>query len=144
MVAQATLYKLDAGFKKLQDPYDCKSLLKKYLTKDVFEKLKARKSAIGATLVDIIQSGAENLDSDVGLRGPDAKLYTIFADLFNPVIEDYHGVFKATDRHPPTDFGDLNTLVNVDPDDQFVISTGVRCGRSLQGYPFNLCLPEAQ
>ncbi|CAN7977208.1 unnamed protein product, partial [Ixodes persulcatus] len=30
------------------------------------------------------------------------------------------------------------------PDDQFVISTRVRCGRSLQDYPFNPCLTEAQ
>ncbi|KAG0414340.1 hypothetical protein HPB47_008469 [Ixodes persulcatus] len=144
MVDQATLDKLDAGFKKLQDAKDCKSLLKKYLTKDVFEKLKTRKTAMGATLLDVIQSGVENLDSGVGLYAPDAESYTLFADLFNPVIEDYHGGFKATDKHPPTDFGDLNTLVNVDPEDQFVISTRVRCGRSLQGYPFNPCLTEAQ
>ncbi|CAN8027309.1 unnamed protein product, partial [Ixodes persulcatus] len=56
MVDQATLDKLDAGFKKLQDAKDCKSLLKKYLTKDVFEKLKTRKTAMGATLLDVIQS----------------------------------------------------------------------------------------
>ncbi|CAN7998964.1 unnamed protein product [Ixodes hexagonus] len=132
MVDQATLDKLEAGFKKLQNAKDCKSLLKKYLTKDVFEKLKTRKTAMGATLLDIIQSGVENLDSGVGLYAPDAESYTLFADLFNPVIEDYHGGFKSTDKHPPTDFGDLNTLVDVDPDNQFVISTRVRCGRSLQ------------
>ncbi|KAM7311424.1 arginine kinase-like [Ixodes scapularis] len=99
---------------------------------------------MGATLPDIIQSGMENLESGVGLCAPDAESYTLFADLFNPVIEDYHGGFKVIDKHPPTDFGDLNTLVNVDPDDQFIISTRVRCGRSLQGYPFNSCLTEAQ
>ncbi|CAN8023216.1 unnamed protein product [Ixodes persulcatus] len=104
MVAQATLDKLDAGFKKLQDAKDCKSLLNKYITKDVFEKLKTRKTAMGASLVDIIQSCVENLDSDVGLCAPDAQLYTLFAGLFNPVIEDYHGGFKATDEHPLTDF----------------------------------------
>ncbi|KAM7301068.1 arginine kinase-like [Ixodes scapularis] len=99
---------------------------------------------MGATLVDIIQSGVENLDSEVGLCAPDAESYTLFAGLFNPVIEDYHGGFKATDKPPLTDFEDLSSLVNVDPDDQFAISTGVRCGRSLQGYPFNPCLTEAQ
>ncbi|CAN7989587.1 unnamed protein product [Ixodes pacificus] len=114
MVDQATLDKLDAGCKKLQDAKDCKSLLKKYLTKNVFEKLKTRKTAMGATLIDIIQSGVENLDSDVGLCGPDAESYTLFAELLNPVIEDYHGGFKTTDKHPPTDFENLNTLVNVD------------------------------
>lgn len=144
MTDQATLAKLEAGFKKLQDAKDCKSLLKKYLTQEVFDKLKTRKTGMGATLLDVIQSGVENLDSGVGLYAPDAEAYTLFADLFNPVIEDYHGGFKATDRHPPTDFGDLNTLVNVDPTNEYVVSTRVRCGRSLQGYPFNPCLTEAQ
>jgi len=34
--------------------------------------------------------------------------------------------------------------VNVDPEGKFVKSTRVRCGRSLEGYPFNPCLTEAQ
>jgi hypothetical protein len=34
--------------------------------------------------------------------------------------------------------------VNVDPDNQFVQSTRVRCGRSITGYPFNPCLNETQ
>ncbi|XP_040064516.1 arginine kinase Pro c 2.0101-like [Ixodes scapularis] len=118
--------------------------LPSYGPPSIFEKLKTRKTAMGATLLDIIQSGVENLDSDVGLCAPDAESHTLFAGLFNPVIEDYHGGFKATDKHPLTNFGDLSTLANVDPDDQFVVSTGVRCGRSLQGYPFNPCMTEAQ
>ncbi|XP_040066787.1 arginine kinase-like [Ixodes scapularis] len=144
MVDQATLDKLNAGFKKLQDAKDCKSLLKQYLTKDVFERLKTRNTTMGATLLDIIESGVENLDSGVGLSTPDAESYTLFADLFNPMIDNYHGGFKAGDKLPTTNFGDRNILVNVDPDVQFVISTRVRCGPSLQGYPFNPCLREAQ
>ena len=90
-----------------------------------------------------LSAGVENLDSGCGVYAPDAESYTTFADLFNPVIEDYHAGFKPTDKHPACDFGDVNQLVNVDPDNQFVISTRVRCGRSLQGYPFNPCLTEA-
>ncbi|KAL1466026.1 hypothetical protein MTO96_042996 [Rhipicephalus appendiculatus] len=86
-VDKATLAKLEAGFKKLQDAKDCKSLLKKYLTKEVFDKLKTRKTAMGATLLDVIQSGVENLDSGVGIYAPDAESYRVFADLFDPVIQ---------------------------------------------------------
>ncbi|XP_075742625.1 arginine kinase-like isoform X1 [Rhipicephalus microplus] len=142
-VDKATLAKLEAGFKKLQDAKDCKSLLKKYLTKEVFDKLKTRKTGMGATLLDVIQSGVENLDSGVGIYAPDAESYRVFADLFDPVIQDYHK-FKPTDRHPPTSFGDLSTLKNVDPTNDFVVSTRIRCARSLQGYPFNPCLTETQ
>lgn len=57
MTDPATLEKLNAGFKKLQESNDCHSLLKKYLTKDVFEQLKNKKTGMGATLLDVIQSG---------------------------------------------------------------------------------------
>lgn len=143
MVDQATLDKLEAGFKKLSGATDCKSLVKKYLIKEVFDKLKDKKTSLGATLLDVIQSGVENLDSGVGIYAPDADSYNVFADLFNPIIDDYHGGFKATDKHPATDFGDMNTIVNVDPTGEFVVSTRVRCGRSLKGYSFNPCLTEA-
>lgn len=146
MADQAVIDKLEAGFAKLQaaTPEQCHSLLKKYLTREVLDKLKSKKTAMNASLLDVVQSGFENLDSGVGIYAPDAESYTLFAALFNPIIEDYHGGFKATDKHPASDFGDLETLVNVDPNNEFVISTRVRCGRSLQGYPFNPCLTEAQ
>lgn len=57
MVDQETLEKLEAGFQKLQDAKDCKSLLKKHLTREVFDKLKNEKTGMGATLLDVIQSG---------------------------------------------------------------------------------------
>lgn len=91
----------------------------------------------------IISLGVENLDSGVGIYAPDAESYTLFAPIFNPIIEDYHEGFKPSDKHPATDFGDINTLVDVDPTGKFVVSTRVRCGRSLQGYAFNPCLTEA-
>nr|AIM43582.1 Arginine kinase [Halocaridina rubra] len=144
MVDTEVLEKLEAGFKKLQDAKDCKSLLKKYLTQEVFDELKTKKTSLGATLLDVIQSGVENLDSGVGVYAPDAESYTLFAPLFDPIIEDYHVGFKKGDSHPPKDFGDLEHFVNVDPEGAYVVSTRVRCGRSMEGYPFNPCLTEDQ
>lgn len=57
MVDQATAGKLQAAFQRLQSATDCKSLVKKYLTADVFNAIKDRKTAMGATLLDVIQSG---------------------------------------------------------------------------------------
>lgn len=144
MVDAAVLTKLEEGFAKLAAS-DSKSLLKKYLTKEVFDNLKEKKTpTFGSTLLDCIQSGLENHDSGVGIYAPDAEAYTVFADIFDPIIEDYHGGFKKTDKHPQRDFGDVNCFSNLDPNNEFIISTRVRCGRSLQGYPFNPCLTEAQ
>ncbi|XP_043678026.1 arginine kinase [Vespula pensylvanica] len=143
MVDQAVLDKLEAGYAKLAAS-DSKSLLKKYLTKEIFDQLKTKKTSFGSTLLDVIQSGLENHDSGVGIYAPDAEAYTVFADLFDPIIDDYHGGFKKTDKHPPKDFGDVDSLGNLDPTGEFIVSTRVRCGRSLEGYPFNPCLTEAQ
>lgn len=131
-------------FTKLQGATDCSSLLKKHLTKDVVAKNKSKKTRLGATLLDVIQSGGENLDSGVGIYAPDAESYSLFSDLFNPVIEEYHNGFKATDTQPAMDLGEKNVgeLADLDPEGKFIVSTRIRCGRSLQGYPFNPCLSE--
>ena len=140
-----TIKKIEEGFKTLQGAKDCHSLLHKYFSKDVMEACKARKTKLGATLWDVIQSGVKNLDSGVGIYAPDAEAYTLFKELFNPVIEDYHGGFKSTDKQPPTDLGEshLAELPDLDPEGKYINSTRIRCGRSLQGYPFNPCLSEA-
>lgn len=115
MVDQAVLDKLEAGYTKLAAS-DSKSLLKKHLSKDIFDKLKTQKTpSFGSTLLDCIKSGVENLDSGFGIYAPDAEAYTTFSDLFDPMIEEYHGGFKKTDKHPPRDFGDVDSLSNLDP-----------------------------
>ncbi len=50
--------KLEDGFKKLQGS-ESKSLLKKYLTPEIFDKLKGLKTSLGAGLLDVIQSGED-------------------------------------------------------------------------------------
>jgi len=144
MTDAATLEKLEAAWKKL-DGTESKSLLKKYLSKAIFDKLKVVATpTFKSSLLDVIQSGVENPDSGVGIYAPDAESYTVFKDLFDPIIEDYHAGFKPTDKHPAKDWGDVSTLGNLDPEGTYVVSTRVRCGRSMQGYPFNPCLTEAQ
>ncbi|KAJ3662669.1 hypothetical protein Zmor_007007 [Zophobas morio] len=135
--------KLEEGFRRLRTS-NSQSLLKKYLTQAIFDKLKSKKTSFGSTLLDCVQSGFENPDSNIGVYAPDPEAYTLFADLFDPIIDEYHGGFKKGDHHPPSDWGDLDCIGNVDPDQNFVVSTRVRCGRSLAGYPFNPCLTESQ
>ena len=57
MVDQAVLDKLEAGYAKLAAS-DSKSLLKKFLTKEIFDNLKTKKTpSFGSSLLDVIQSG---------------------------------------------------------------------------------------
>jgi protein-arginine kinase len=140
-----SLEKCREGLGKLTNAKDCTSLLKKHLSKEVVEAVGAKKTALGATLWDVIQSGVANLDSGVGVYAPDAEAYTLFKPLFDPIIQEYHKGFRPSDKQPPTDLGadKISQMCDLDPEGKFVISTRVRCGRSLQGYPFNPCLTEA-
>ncbi|MQK21540.1 arginine kinase, partial [Escherichia coli] len=106
---------------------------------------KDKKTKLGANLLDVIQSGIANLDSGVGVYAPDAEAYTLFKPLFDPLIQDYHNGFAPDAKQPNTDLGEGKTsaLVDLDPEGKFINSTRIRCGRSLQGYPFNPCLSEA-
>lgn len=52
----AVLAKMEKGWSSLSAS-DSKSLLKKYLTKDVFDELKNKKTNFGSTLLDCVQSG---------------------------------------------------------------------------------------
>nr|KAI8759081.1 arginine kinase-like [Biomphalaria glabrata] len=130
---------LEEMFDHLTKAKSCKSLLKKYLTKDTFEKLKDKKTSHNATLGDCILSGVLNLDSGVGLYAADPESYTEFALLFDPVIKDYHKLkLNEPITHPASDFGDLENLgfADLDPEGSMIVSTRIRVGRSHKDFAF--------
>ena len=98
MASVDELYKLKNG--------DSHSLLTKYLTQDVYDKLKGLKSKLGGTLADSIRSGCVN--SHCGIYTCDPEGHDTFADLIHPVIKDYHKVPEI--KHPKPNFGDLSNL----------------------------------
>ncbi|XP_012286122.1 arginine kinase [Orussus abietinus] len=119
------------------------SLLKKHLSRSTFDRVKTLKSNYGSTLLEVIQSGLANPDSGVGLYAPDPDSYRVFSDLFDPVIEDYHSGFKPSDLHPSLNWGNTKDLGDLDPEGKYIVSTRVRCGRSLEGYPFNPTMTDS-
>lgn len=134
-------------YKKLLESDTCKALLKKHLTKDVFEELKDKKTALGGTLADCIRSGCENLDSSVGIYACDPEAYTVFAPVLDPVVKDYHHIpEKKKIHHPSPDFGNLDKVKfeDLDPDGKYVLSTRIRVGRSHAGFPFPPILTKEQ
>eukprot|EP01083_Nonionella_stella_P164288 543232_1 len=116
---------------------DAKSLLKKYLTKEIFEKLKDKVTSQGCDFKSSIRSGIDNLDSGVGVYASDYEAYTLFADLLNPIIIDYHKLGSLDGfKHPKQNFAfDDKMVANVDPEGKFVVSTRIRVARNVQGYP---------
>ncbi|OTF74272.1 Group 20 mite allergen-like protein (Arginine kinase-like) [Euroglyphus maynei] len=130
-------------FTEMQQDPQCNSMLKRVLNKDLFERLINRRTRMGSSLMDVIRSGLMNHDSNIGVYAPDPEAYQVFADLFNRIIEEYHG-FGPDERHPASDFGKLTDFIDLDPENKFIVSTRIRCGRSVKNYPFNPCLKEKQ
>lgn len=136
---------LDTGLQALAEDEACRSLLKTHLTPELLEKLKEVKTPeYKSTILDCVQSGLKNRDSYVGLYAADPTAYSVFSELFNPLIEEYHVGFGAEDKQPELSWGEPTELENVDPEGQYVVSTRVRCARSVEGYPFHPRMQEAQ
>lgn len=112
------------------------SLLKKHLTKERFEKLKNVTTNFGGTLADCIKSGCIHLKSHCGIYASDPDAYNTFAEVFDPILLEYHKVDKLA--HPAPDFGDLDNLGfgDLDPKNEFVNSTRIRVGRTHANYGF--------
>ncbi|XP_064111449.1 arginine kinase-like [Macrobrachium nipponense] len=139
----AATISLEEEYEKFSNT-ESSSLLKKHLTPEIFDAIKDRTTSLGATLYDCIKSGLANPDSKIGLYAPDVESYACFKELFDPVIDEYHGGFGPDNTHPEVDFGDPSTLGDLNEWGNYVVSTRVRCARSVEGYPFNPLLTSEQ
>lgn len=79
-------------------PPGTKSLLCKYLTPQVYEKYKGKKDKAGVAFEQMILSGVQNVDSGIGIYAGSHDTYTTFSDIFDKIIEDYHG-HKKNGKH---------------------------------------------
>lgn len=131
---------LEEGFRKLSAS-NSRSLLAKHLTRQVFDKIKMKRTTLGFTLHDAIQSGFEDPDCEFGIVAPDAESYTTFEELFNPIIEDYHDGYSCT-HHPSEQWGNVDSFTNLDPSGEYVKSVRMQYFRSITGYPFNVGMTE--
>ena len=68
-----------------------KSRMAKTLTQELFDKLKDKKSNLGYTLSNAIQTGVETLHVGDGCCAGDEDSFTVFKELYNPVIAGWHG-----------------------------------------------------
>ena len=120
-----------------------KSLMAKFLTKEMFEELKDLKTSNGFSINDAINSGVENPDSGIGAYAGDKESYTLFSPFFDKIIEEYHG-FSQDDIHKSNlNPNDLDAP-NPDPDNEFIVSTRIRVGRNLDEFPLGPAISDRQ
>ena len=122
---------------------NCTSLMCKYLTPELYEKLKDRKTSHNFTLQRAIQSGLDNPDSSIGIYAGDAESYTLFAEIFDPIIEEYHGFSRDAKHRSDLDYTKLD-FQNLDSEGKFIQSTRIRVGRNLAEFPLGACVSKEE
>lgn len=144
---------LTTKFNALVEDKTGSSLLKEYLTEDIFEDLKNLKTDLGGTLLDNIQSGLAHFDSEIGIFASDQHAYTKFAALFDSVLEDIHEVEAAevvegeeskVVEQPELDWGTTDELVDLDPEGLFVKSVSMSVSRAFNEIPFMPTISQDQ
>ncbi len=122
---------------------DNHSLLKKYLTPEIYERLRGLTTKNGFDLTRLIHSGVQNEDSSIGVYAGDYESYTLFSELLLPIIYAYHGYSEA-DNHR-RDFSHIDGEVQqLDDGNQYIQSTRIRVGRNISDYPLGPGISLAQ
>merc|ERR1711887_181848 len=108
------------------------SLVAKYVTQPIWEKLsRAMTATSGFTLAKAIACAVEFDNQHCGIYAGDWDSYKVFADVFDPIIQEYHGISADSVHTSDMDVGKINgNIVEGAP----VHSTRIRVGRSIDGF----------
>jgi protein-arginine kinase len=108
------------------------SLVAKHVTPEKWSKLSGIKTKTsGFTLAQAIACAVEFDDQHCGIYAGDGDSYKDFADVFVPIICEYHGL-PADFKHQ-SDMDSSKITGNIDPNAP-VKSTRIRVGRSIEGF----------
>merc|ERR1711863_42343 len=108
------------------------SLVAKHVTPEKWAKLGGiQTKTSGFTLSKAIACAVELNDQHCGIYAGDQDSYEVFADVFDPIIEEYHGLPKGFAHTSDMDVSKING--NIDSSAP-VHSTRIRVGRSIDGF----------
>ena len=108
------------------------SLVAKHVTKDKWDKLSHIKTKTsGFTLSQAIACAAQFDNQHVGIYAGDLDSYKDFAAVFDPIIQEYHGI--SADAKHTSDMDVSKIKGTIDPNAP-VHSTRIRVGRSFNGF----------
>ena len=116
-------------------PGGTKSSVARFNSREIWADLKDKKDAYGISYKLCIFSGCKNVDSEIGVYAGSHDSYKVFASLMDKVIEDYHG-HKPDDTHvSDMDVNKLRCPPLLENEAGMIVSTRIRVGRNLDGYP---------
>jgi len=125
-------------------PAGTKSLLSKYLSKDIYTKFADTKDKAGVSFKQMILSGSQNVDSGIGIYAGSHDSYTTYAEIFDKVIDDYHGHKKDGKHVSNMKHGDLKCPPFAPDEAAMIVSTRIRVGRNLAAFPLGPGVSKAQ
>jgi len=108
------------------------SLVAKHVTPEKWAKLGGiQTKTSGFTLSKAIACAVEFNDQHCGIYAGDQDSYEVFADVFDPIIEEYHGLPKDFAHTSDMDVDKINGNVEAAAP---VHSVRIRVGRSVEGF----------
>jgi len=118
------------------------SLVAKYVTKPIWDKLsRAVTKTSGFCLADAIACAVEFDNQHCGIYAGDWDSYKVFADVFDPLIQEYHGI--SPDATHESDMDVSKITGNIDPTAP-VHSTRIRVGRNIDGFGLSPGITKSQ
>jgi len=108
------------------------SLVAKHVTKEKWDKLANIKTKTsGFTLAKAIACAVEFDDQHCGIYAGDWDSYKDFADVFDPIIQEYHGISADSKHTSNMNVDDIKGNVDAEVP---VKSVRIRVGRSIDGF----------
>jgi arginine kinase len=112
-----------------------KSAVARLLSEDDWNKYKDMSDDQGVSFKTCLISGCQNVDSGIGCYAGSHSSYATFSQFFDKVVQDYHG--HAPDATHKSNMDSANLDCPALPEDEaaMIVSTRIRVGRNLDGYP---------
>lgn len=118
---------------------DCNSLLKKYLTREIWTNMKKKSTSRGGNIQLCVKSGVQHPYCKIGIMATDDEAYKTFGDLFSPIIKELHPQFDFRYSYK---FDELNMaaidekVMEIEKSVQQVTDYKIEIGRNFRGTPF--------
>lgn len=119
----------------INDPKYDGTLVKKYLTEEIFEKFNELQTET-PTIIDCLTKFNTIDTNSSGIVAMNASCYTTFCDLFEPIIKEIHCVDEFPCKYADSDWGDGDTMVFQKFDCESILGIEISCTRSLRNLPF--------
>ena len=125
-------------------PPGTNSLLKKYMTRELWSNMKGLTDEAGFSFKQAIFRGCKNTDTIIGIVAGSHNSYHAFAEIFDKIIEDYHGHAKQAKHTTNLNAADLKVEQFSAKEAKLIKSTRIRIGRNLEGFPLGPAVTKEQ